>query len=109
MITPYDLYQQPLKVLFGLALVTLWSLVWQGIALWYAAQEKKKGWFIALLILNTVGLLPIIYLIWFRQKKEDEKEMENDDEPFVEEAKPKAKRSPPKKKGKKVAEEKTEE
>lgn len=108
MITPYDLYQQPLKVLFGLALVALWSLIWQGIALWYAAQEKKKGWFIALLILNTVGLLPIIYLIWFRQKKEEESENEVE-QSFVEEEKAKVKPAPAKKKAKKVVEEKLKE
>ncbi|MDP3640252.1 MAG: DUF5652 family protein [Nanoarchaeota archaeon] len=64
----YPLYQQPATVLFGLLLVTLWTLLWNGWGLWTAAQQKQKGWFIAILLLNTLGLLPIIYLIWFRKR-----------------------------------------
>lgn len=41
----------------------IWSLVWKGLALWRAAQLKSTGWFVALLILNTVGILEIIYLL----------------------------------------------
>ena len=44
-------------------LISLWSLVWKGLALWRAAQLKQKGWFVALLIINTVGILEIIYLL----------------------------------------------
>lgn len=40
----------------------VWSLVWKGWALWKAAKNDSKGWFIALLILNTVGILEIIYI-----------------------------------------------
>ncbi|MBS3168929.1 hypothetical protein J4210_00455 [Candidatus Woesearchaeota archaeon] len=69
MITAYDLYQQPLKVILAAGILLLWTLLWKGIGLWYAAQEKKKGWFLAILVLNTAGLLPIIYLIWFREKE----------------------------------------
>jgi hypothetical protein len=38
----------------------------KGFALWHSAKNEQKGWFIATLILNTMGLLPIIYLIWFK-------------------------------------------
>ncbi len=71
MITSYDLYQQPAKVLFALLIVLSWSLIWKGLGLWYAAKEGKKGWFLAILILNTLGLLPIIYLLWFRERVEE--------------------------------------
>ncbi|MFH1192792.1 MAG: DUF5652 family protein [Candidatus Jorgensenbacteria bacterium] len=40
----------------------LWSLPWKGMALWRAAQRRETGWFIALFIVNTVGLLDMIYL-----------------------------------------------
>ena len=39
-----------------------WSLVWKAIALWYAARRGEKGWFIALMVLNTVGILEIVYI-----------------------------------------------
>ena len=49
-----------------LLLVLLWTIVLKGYALWYAARNGQKWWFIALLVVNTVGILEIIYLIWFR-------------------------------------------
>lgn len=49
-----------------LLLVLVWTIVLKGYALWYAARGGQKWWFIALLIINTVGILEIIYLIWFR-------------------------------------------
>ena len=50
--------------LFGSAiiLVLLWSLLWKGLALWRAANRGEKWWFIAFLIINTLGILEIIYL-----------------------------------------------
>ena len=44
----------------------IWTIVLKGFALWYAARGGQKWWFIALLIVNTLGLLEIVYLIWFR-------------------------------------------
>ena len=48
--------------------VALWSIVLKGFALWHAARGGQKAWFIALLIINTLGILEIVYLIWFRPK-----------------------------------------
>ena len=42
-----------------------WSLAWKGVALWRAARLGSKPWFVALMILNTVGLLDILYLGFF--------------------------------------------
>jgi len=50
----------------------IWEIIWKGIALWKAARNWDKNWFIALLIINSVGILPIIY-IYFFAKKENEK------------------------------------
>lgn len=43
-------------------IAVLWSLVWKGLALWHAARRKEKPWFIALLLINTLGILEIVYL-----------------------------------------------
>lgn len=51
-----------------LIVVALWTLILKGFALWHAARGSQKGWFIALLAINTLGILEIIYLIWFRPK-----------------------------------------
>mgnify|MGYP000984768441 CR=1 FL=1 len=45
--------------------VVLWALVWKGIALWKAARHNQKWWFIALLVINTLGLLEILYIFIF--------------------------------------------
>ena len=51
-----------------LILVTLWSIPWKGIALWKAAQLSHKRWFIILLIVNTFGILDIIYIRFVARK-----------------------------------------
>src|SRR3989344_4602474 len=55
--------------LFALTVVAVWTIVWQGLALWHAARHNQRNWFIALIILNFAGLLPIIYLIWYKQEQ----------------------------------------
>ena len=52
--------------------VLLWSLVWKGLALWHCAQRKQGRWFIALLIVNTLGLLEIIYLFGVAKVKSED-------------------------------------
>ena len=49
-------------------LVLAWSLTWKGIALWKAARLSNKRWFIALLIINSVGILEIIYIYFVARK-----------------------------------------
>ncbi len=68
----YSFYQHPVNFFFLLALVSLWSLVWQGFGLWYSAENKQKGWFIAILLVNALGLLPMVYLLWFKPKRKRE-------------------------------------
>ena len=41
----------------------VWSIIWKGLALWRAARLKQVGWYVALLVINTVGIFEIIYLI----------------------------------------------
>jgi hypothetical protein len=40
-----------------------WTLFWKGWALWVASRRGQKVWFVALLVLNTLGLLEIAYLV----------------------------------------------
>lgn len=41
----------------------VWELTWKGLGMWKAARNDHKGWYTAILVLNTVGILPIIYLL----------------------------------------------
>jgi methionyl-tRNA synthetase len=56
---------------FWLIVLLSWSLVWKGLALWRAARRGENAWFIILLLLNTVGILEIIY--YFLIAKTDKK------------------------------------
>jgi len=51
-------------------LVVVWSMAWKGIALWKAGRNDHLAWFIVLFIVNTLGILPIIYIFAFSRKKE---------------------------------------
>jgi methionyl-tRNA synthetase len=46
-----------------------WAAIWKGLALWRAARNKQTAWYIVLLVVNTLGILEIIYLIFFRKNK----------------------------------------
>ncbi len=52
-------------------LITLWTLPWKGVALWKSAKNKQLGWFIAMLVLNTLAILEIIYIFYFSKKKKE--------------------------------------
>lgn len=49
-------------------LAIIWSLIWKGIALWRAAELRQKYWFIAILVINTLGILEIIYYFFVAKK-----------------------------------------
>ncbi len=46
-----------------LVVLSLWSLVWKGLALYKSARRREVAWFVVMLVLNTAGILPIIYLL----------------------------------------------
>lgn len=51
------------------ALIVVWSITWKAIATWHAARNNQLAWFIALFIINTIGVLEIIYLFLFSKRK----------------------------------------
>lgn len=54
---------------FWFYIIGLWSLVWKGIALWRASKNDQKIWFVAILVINTIGIIEIIYLFKFAKKR----------------------------------------
>ncbi len=46
----------------------LWVLPWKGYALWTASRMNHKGWFVAIMILNTLGILDIIYIFFIAKR-----------------------------------------
>lgn len=66
----WEMYSQGGLAMFGFLLLIAWTLVWKGIALWKAARLNQNVWFIILLILNTMGILEIIYIFAVARRKE---------------------------------------
>lgn len=54
-------------------LALIWTIPWKGMALWRAAKLNHKWWFIALLIVNTLAVLEILYIFVFSKIKEKQK------------------------------------
>ena len=68
-ITPFNDGTLTILSVLVFILLLVWSLVWKGMALWRAARLGKTRWFIALLIINTFGILEILFLFVFSGKK----------------------------------------
>jgi hypothetical protein len=47
----------------------LYDLFWRGLALWKASKNDQKGWFVALLVISSVGILPLFYIFLFQKGK----------------------------------------
>ncbi len=56
-------------------ILVLWGIIWKGLALWRASKQDQRNWFIAILVLNTLGILEIIYLFKFAKKKMELREL----------------------------------
>lgn len=54
-----------------LTILLFWVLPWKGYALWTAAKRGEKWWFVALLVVNTLAILEIVYLFAVAKKKEE--------------------------------------
>ncbi|MEW6026704.1 MAG: DUF5652 family protein [Planctomycetota bacterium] len=59
----------PLVLIVAIIILVIWSAVWKGIALWKCGRNNQLGWFIVLFLINTAGILEIVYLLWFQRKQ----------------------------------------
>lgn len=46
-------------------LIILWTLPWKGFALWRSARNNHLGWFVVLLVVNSLAVLEIFYIFIF--------------------------------------------
>jgi hypothetical protein len=46
-----------------ICIVALWDAVWKVIGMWKSARNNHLAWFICIAIFNTIGILPIIYIL----------------------------------------------
>ncbi len=62
--------------LWILVVIIIWSAVWKLLALWKSARKKHVVWFILLALINTVGILEILYIYVFSEMKMKAEEKE---------------------------------
>ena len=51
-------------------LLAIFDIVLKLFAMWKSVNRDQLGWFIALGIINSIGILPIIYLLIYKDKPE---------------------------------------
>jgi hypothetical protein len=62
---------QSIAILVAVFVVlAVWEMVWKGFALWKAAKNNHLAWYVCIMIFNTIGILPIVYILLNRSKKE---------------------------------------
>lgn len=59
-----------------LIILTIWIVAWKGVALWKAARLSHKWWFIIILVVNTIGIIEIIYIYFVSRKYTVEEKVE---------------------------------
>jgi len=52
-----------------ISILIIWTIPWKGIALWKSARNNHKWWFIAMLLVNSLAILEIIYIFGFSKNK----------------------------------------
>lgn len=58
----------PIWMIVVLVVLSLFDIVMKPVALWRSARNNHLVWFIFLAIFNTIGILPIVYLVLYKNK-----------------------------------------
>ncbi len=58
-----------LQNIWVLVALAVWTLPWKGYALWKSARRGEKWWFVALLLVNSLAILEIVYIFFFSKKE----------------------------------------
>jgi len=54
---------------WGLLMLFIWSLGVKALSLWKSARGDQRYWFGALFFINTLGILELIYLLFFEKSR----------------------------------------
>jgi sorbitol-specific phosphotransferase system component IIC len=60
----------------AIVLCTIWDAVWKLIGMWRAGRNNDLAWFICIAIFNTLGILPIIYILMDNSRSEEKEKSE---------------------------------
>lgn len=65
MINDFLLHTWYLPIIVAIA---LFDAVMKAIAMWKSARNNHLAWFVCIAVFNTVGVLPIVYLVLNKNK-----------------------------------------
>jgi uncharacterized membrane protein len=65
----YQIFSALIWLIPTIIIISIWDIVWKLIAMWKAARADHLAWYICIAIFNTIGILPIIYILLHRKKK----------------------------------------
>ena len=69
--------QQYPWLVYVILFILLWKLIWYGFAIYRSVELKQKNWFVVLFVcaflLNDLGVLPILYLVFNKSPKKKRK------------------------------------
>ena len=60
---------EPPLIYYWLIPLIVWSITWKVLALWKAARNRQLGWFLFLFIINSAGVLEILYIYYYQRDK----------------------------------------
>ncbi len=58
-----------------LIIAILWEATWKIIAMWKAGRNNHLAWYICIALINTVGILPIVYILMHRKNPNKNEEL----------------------------------
>jgi len=62
----------PTYLIFVIMAFFLWTIPWKAMALWKSARKGQVAWFVFFVLVNTVGIMEILYLKFIsRDENED--------------------------------------
>ncbi len=60
------------ETIIATSIVLIIVMLLKGFAMYRAARKESKCWFWVLLISNTMGILPVLYLIFSKKENKEE-------------------------------------
>ena len=49
-------------------ILIIWEAIWKLIAMWKAGRNNHLAWYICIALINTAGILPIVYILTHKKK-----------------------------------------
>ncbi|HLD38079.1 MAG TPA: DUF5652 family protein [Candidatus Nanoarchaeia archaeon] len=54
-------------------IIFVWIVVWKLLALWKSARNNQIAWFLIIAVINTIGILEILYIYVFSKFGKDKR------------------------------------